>query len=140
MKQNPSNLKFKKYHKPPIAFLKLKEQHKFLPAFGFFGLKSLQPGKLNFNQIEAARRTIRRTVKKEGFLWVNLFTNVSVTRKPVASRMGKGKGAHSHWVCAVREGQILYELAGLPSDIIINALNKAGSKLPIKTVISRLIY
>jgi len=68
MKQSPSNLKFKKFHKPNASFLFLKEQRSFLPFFGFFALKSLEPGRLNFKQIEAARRTIRRTTKKSGYL------------------------------------------------------------------------
>jgi len=69
-----------------------------------------------------------------------LFTNSSVTSKPVASRMGKGKGSHSHWICPVKSGQILYEIGGLSSDICYKALLKAGSKLPIKTSIIKLIY
>lgn len=68
MKQSPSNLKYKKFHKPNSSFLFLKEQRSFLPYFGFWGLKSLQAGRLNFKQIESARRTIRRTTKKSGFL------------------------------------------------------------------------
>lgn len=140
MKQNPSNLKFKKYHKSGKAFLYLSHQRSFLPSFGFFGLKAMQMGKLTFNQIEAGRRAIRRTTKKDGFVWINLFTYASVTSKPVASRMGKGKGAHSHWVCPVRLGQVLYEVGGLTSDISLKALTKAATKLPIKTSVIKLIY
>ena len=140
MKQFPSNLKFKKYHKSGKAFLYLKHQRSFLPSFGFFALKALQTGKLTFNQIEAARRAIRRTTKKDGYVWINLFTYASVTSKPVASRMGKGKGAHSHWICPIRVGQVLYEIAGLPSNVSYKALNKAATKLPIKTSVIKLIY
>jgi len=68
MKQSPSNLVYKKWHKPKATFLKLQEQRTFYPYFGFWGLKSLQPGRLTFNHIEAARRTIRRTTKKSGYL------------------------------------------------------------------------
>lgn len=140
MKQQPSNLKFKKYHKSGKAFLHLKHQRSFLPSFGYFGLKSLQAGKLTFNQIESARRAIKRTTKKDGFVWINLFTYVSVTSKPLATRMGKGKGAHSHWVCPVRVGQILYEVGGLASDVSYKALHKAATKLPLKTSIIKLLY
>lgn len=140
MKQSPSNLKYKKFHKPGSSFLSLFEQRSFLPLFGLFALKALQPGRLTFKQIEAARRTIRRTGKKEGNLWINLFTNFSLSKKPVGSRMGSGKGAHSSWVCPVRRGQILYEISGLSRDTSIKALSSAGSKLPIKTSVVKLIY
>lgn len=140
MKVCPSNLRFKKFHKPNAAFLSLKEQRSFLPYFGFWGLKSLEAGRLNFRQIEAARRTIRRTTKKTGCLWINLFTNFSISKKPAGSRMGNGKGAHSVWVCPIRQGQILYELSGLSKDLVIKAFTSAGSKLPIKTSIVKLIY
>jgi len=96
MKQYPSRLKFKKYHKVNSSFLKLKEQKRFVPLSGLYGLKALDCGKLTFKQIEAGRRAIRRTTKKLGKLTINAFTNHSVSKKPVASRMGKGKGAHSY--------------------------------------------
>lgn len=140
MKQYPSRLKFKKMHKVSNTFLFLKHQRSFLPRFGLYALKSLQAGKLTFNQIESARRTIRRTIKKEGSIWINLFTYASVTSKPVASRMGKGKGVHSHWMCPVRAGQILYELGGGSFNNSYKALFKAATKLPLKTKIIKLIY
>ena len=96
MKQSPSRLKFKKYHKVNSSFLFLKEQKRFVPLNGLFGLKALNYGKLTFKQIEAGRRAIRRTTKKSGKLTINVFTGSSVSKKPVASRMGKGKGAHSY--------------------------------------------
>lgn len=140
MKQGPSNLKFKKYHKPKISFFNLKAQKNFLPKNGYYGLKSLQSGKVTYNQIESGRRTIKRSAQKYGFLWINLFTYASVTNKPVASRMGKGKGNHSHWVCPVRVGQIIYEVSGLPKEIAFKSLKNAGDKLCIKTRIINLIY
>jgi len=94
MKQYPSRLKFKKYHKSNSSFLKLREQKLFFPVNGLYGLKALDSCKLTFKQIEAGRRTIRRTTKKAGKLFINVFTNRSITKKPLASRMGKGKGAH----------------------------------------------
>lgn len=140
MKQQPSNLKFKKYHRPQYSFFFLKNQKFFFPKFGYFALKSLQAGKITFNEIESARRTIRRGIKKIGFIWINLFTSFSVTNKPVASRMGKGKGSHSHWICPVRQGQILFELSGLSADSSIKSLSKAGTKLSVRTRVIRLVY
>jgi len=95
MKQSPSNLKYKKFHKPASVFIRLSAQRSFLPFFGHFALKALQAGRLTFKQIEAARRSIRRSSNKDGNLWINLFTNFSISKKPVGSRMGSGKGAHS---------------------------------------------
>jgi len=140
MKQTPSNLKYKKYHKPNINVFNLVTQNSFLPMFGFWGLQSLDACRITFNQLEAARRSIRRTTKKSGRLWINLFTNFSITKKAVGSRMGNGKGAISHWVCPVRKGQILYELSGVRGDLAIRALLNAGSKLPVKTKVVKLIY
>lgn len=140
MKQQPSNLKFRKYHKPNSNFLKLYNHKFFFLKKGNFGLKSLAGGRLKFNEIEAARRTIRRNVGKETALWINLFTGSSITKKPVAVRMGKGKGAHAFWVCAVRKGQVLFEVAGLPAADAVSALNKAKTKLSVKTKVIRLVY
>jgi large subunit ribosomal protein L16 len=95
MKQFPSRLKFKKYHKPSKKLFELRDQKTFLPVFGQYGLKALDYGKLNFKQIESGRRTLRRTTKKQGKINIRVFTYASVTKKPVSSRMGKGKGGHS---------------------------------------------
>ena len=140
MKQYPSRLKFKKYHKVNPSFLVLKEQKRFFPLRGLFGLKALDSGKLTFKQLEAGRRAIRRTTKKKGSISINVFTNQSVTKKPVSSRMGKGKGSHSHWIGVVRKGQILYELSGVGSRVCLKALSYAGHKMPVRTKIVKLIY
>jgi len=95
MKQQPSRLKYKKNHKTGFSFFFLKSYKNFLPLYGRFALKSVAPGKLNFSQIEAGRRSIRRNIYKQGSLSIRLFTYKSVTRKPQAVRMGKGKGNHS---------------------------------------------
>jgi large subunit ribosomal protein L16 len=94
MKQNPSRLKYKKNHKPSSSNLYLSEQKNFNSTKGNLILKSLENGKLTYNQIEACRKTIRRILKKQGVVYLRVFTNVSITKKPVASRMGKGKGSH----------------------------------------------
>jgi large subunit ribosomal protein L16 len=94
MKQNPSRLKYKKNHKPSSFNLYLSEQKNFISTKGNLVLKSSENGKLTYNQIEACRKTIRRILKKQGKVYLRVFTNVSITKKPVASRMGKGKGSH----------------------------------------------
>ena len=110
MKQYPSKLKYKKNHKPSILNLKLKQQKIFSCNNGIIGLKAIENGYLTFNQIEACRKSIRRIMKKEGYLWMKSFTNISITKKSVASRMGSGKGAHNKWVSLIRKGQLLCEL------------------------------
>ena len=118
----------------------LKEQKRFVPLKGLYGLKALDCGKMTFKQIEAGRRAVRRTTKKEGIISINVFTNSSVTKKPVASRMGKGKGAHSLWIGTVRAGQIIYELSGVNHNLSVKALFNAGTKMPFKTKIVKLMY
>lgn len=95
MKQLPSKYKFKKCHKVNFSYIKLLEKKNFFLSLGSFGLQSLAAGKLNFKQIEACRRTIRRGLKKKGFVLIKMFTGTPVTKKPLASRMGKGKGSIS---------------------------------------------
>lgn len=94
MKQYPSRLKFRKYQKPALSNLFAKQQKNFHPIMGFLSLKSIENGRLKYKQIEACRKSIRRLIKKIGQLYVCVFTNVSITKKPVATRMGKGKGGH----------------------------------------------
>ena len=91
MKQNPSRLPFRKYHKPNGFYISAIEQKVFYPSNGVLALKTLESGKINFKQIEAARRSIRRNLKKFGNLWIRMFTGFSITKKPLASRMGKEK-------------------------------------------------
>ena len=94
MKQNPSKLKFKKNHKPSSSNLYLIQQKTFYPLKGFLALKSLENAKLTYKQIEACRKSVRRVLKKQGNVFLRVFTDISLTKKSVASRMGKGKGAH----------------------------------------------
>jgi large subunit ribosomal protein L16 len=95
MKQFPSRQKFKKYHKPSLNSYKSNTSKMFMPLIGQYALKALSAGKLNFKQLESGRRAIRRTTKKRGQIKIQVFTYASITKKPVASRMGKGKGNHS---------------------------------------------
>lgn len=138
MKQNPSKLKFKKNHRPSSSNLYLKQQKTFHPLKGFLALKTLENSKLTYNQIEACRKSIRRVLKKRGNVFLRVFTDISLTKKSVASRMGKGKGAHNIWVCLIKKGQIICEISSLSVDIInssLKALKAASSKLPVKTKI-----
>ncbi len=96
MKQYPSRLKYKKNHKVRSSFLILKEQKNFYAKMGNLALKTKEAGKLTYSQIEACRKCIRRNLKKQGKILLRTFTYVSVTKKAIASRMGKGKGNHSY--------------------------------------------
>jgi ribosomal protein L16 len=95
MKQNPSKLKYKKNHKPAVSNLYLKQQKTFFPLKGLLAIQSLENNKLTYNQIEACRKTIRRILRKQCNVILRVFTDISLTKKSVASRMGKGKGNHS---------------------------------------------
>jgi large subunit ribosomal protein L16 len=95
MKQNPSKLKYKKNHKPSSLNLYLAQQKTFYPLKGFIALKSIENGKLTYNQIEACRKSLRRELQKKGNIFLRVFTDISLTKKPVATRMGKGKGSHN---------------------------------------------
>ncbi len=101
-------------------------------AFGEYGLQALEPGWVTAQQIEAARRTITRHIKRGGKLWIRIFPDKPVTRKPAETRMGGGKGNPEYWVAVVRPGRILFELGGLPEEVAREALELAGYKLPIK--------
>lgn len=140
MKQYPNNLKFKKYHKANNFFFINIEKKLFFPLDGEYALQCLEPGKLKFKQIEACRRTIKRGLLKKDNLWIKLFTNIPVTKKSISSRMGKGKGNVSHWVVAVKRGQILFEISTLKFEKALFVLTKAKTKLPIKTKFIKIIY
>lgn len=140
MKQFPNNLKFKKYHKVNYFFNLTLEKKVFFPSNGNYCLQSLESGKLRFKQIEASRRTIKRGLNKTGKIWIKVFTNIPVTKKPLAVRMGKGKGSISHWIAAIKKGQILFEISGISNNKAKFLLNKSKTKLPIKTKITKIIY
>ena len=102
-------------------------------SFGSYGLKALEAGWITSRQIEAARITISRHVRKVGRMWIRIFPDKSITKKPAETRMGKGKGAPEFWVCRVKPGRILFEVDGVSEEIAREALYKASTKLPIKT-------
>ena len=102
-------------------------------AFGTYGLKAMEAGWITSRQIEAARITISRRVRKVGRMWIRIFPDKSITKKPAETRMGKGKGAPEYWVAVVKPGRILFEVDGVNETLAREALYKATAKLPIKT-------
>src|SRR5512146_3502439 len=107
--------------------------------FGAFGLKALEPGRITARQIEAARRTITRSIRRVGRVWIRIFPDVPVSSKPAEVRMGSGKGSPEFWVARVKPGRILFELDGVPGHLAKTAFERAAEKLPIKTkVVARL--
>lgn len=106
-------------------------------SFGSFALKSMEIGRITNRQLESARIAMTRYMKREGKVWIRIFPDKPVTKKPQEVRMGKGKGALDHWVAVVKPGRIMFELDGVPSDIAVEALRLAAQKLPVltKTVI-----
>ena len=103
-------------------------------SFGSYGLKSLELGRLTSRQIESARIAMTRHMKREGVVWIRIFPDKPVTKKPQEVRMGKGKGAHDHWVALVQPGRIMFELDGVSPAVAREALALAAQKLPVKTV------
>src|SRR5579864_7405608 len=101
--------------------------------FGAFGLKAVEPERITAREIEAARRAITRHMKRAGRVWIRVFPDVPVSKKPAEVRMGSGKGAPEFWVCRVKPGRVLFELDGVPVGVAREALDLAAAKLPIKT-------
>ena len=101
--------------------------------FGAFGLKATSRGQITSRQIEAARIAATRYMKREGQLWIKIFPDKPITKKPLEVRMGKGKGAVEYWAAVVKPGRILFEVGGVPIDIAKEALRLAAQKLPVKT-------
>ena len=102
-------------------------------AFGQFGLKALEPERVSARQIEAARRALTRFMKRAGRVWIRVFPDVPVSKKPIEVRMGKGKGSPELWVVRVKPGKILFEVDGISQEIAKEALTLAAAKLPVKT-------
>jgi large subunit ribosomal protein L16 len=107
--------------------------------FGAYGLKAVEPGRITARQIEAARRTITRSIRRIGRVWIRIFPDVPVSSKPAEVRMGSGKGNPEFWVCRVHPGRIMFEIDGVSEQIAREAFGLAAAKLPIRTkVVSRL--
>ncbi len=131
----PKRTKFRKAHKGRIHG---NAKGGTALNFGAYGLKAVDPGRVTARQIEAARRAITRHIKRAGRVWIRIFPDVPVSKKPTEVRMGKGKGSPEYWMCRVKPGRIMFELDGVPGDIAREAFERAAAKLPMQTrVVSR---
>ena len=102
-------------------------------TFGEYGLKALENGYIRGNHMEACRIVVARKMKGAGKLWINVFPNKPISKKPAETRMGKGKGDLDHWVAVVRRGKVIFEISGVPEDFAKNVLRLVSFKLPVKT-------
>ena len=126
----PKRTKFRKVQK---GRMKGNSGRGHMLSNGMFGIKSLDSNFLTSRQIEAARIAATRYMKREGQLWIKIFPDKPITKKPLEVRMGKGKGAVEYWAAVVKPGRILFEVAGVPMDVAKEALRLAAQKLPVKT-------
>ena len=128
----PKKTKYRKAHKGRIRG---KAKGGTTLNFGSYGLKAITAERVTSRQIEAARRAITRHMKRAGKVWIRIFPDVPVSKKPTEVRMGKGKGTPEYWAAKVKPGRIMFEIDGVPSDIAHTALNLGSSKLPLQTKI-----
>jgi large subunit ribosomal protein L16 len=126
----PKRTKFRKQFKGRISGLASSGAEL---AFGEYGLKAMEPDRLTARQIEAARRAMTRHMKRQGRVWIRIFPDVPISKKPLEVRMGSGKGAPEYWAARVKPGRIMFELGGVSVDVARESLELAAAKLPIKT-------
>jgi large subunit ribosomal protein L16 len=126
----PTRTKYRKAHKGRIHGA---AKGGFSLNFGAFGLKAVEPGRVTARQLEAARRAVTRHLKRVGRVWIRVFPDVPISRKPAEVRMGSGKGNPEYWVCRVHPGRVMFEIDGVPRALAIEAFDLASAKLPIKT-------
>ncbi len=126
----PKRTKYRKQHKGRIHGV---AKGGFDLNFGAFGLKALAPDRITARQIEAARRAITRHLKRQGKVWIRIFPDLPVSKKPLEVRMGSGKGSPEFWVARVKPGRIMFEVDGVPENLAREAFELAQAKLPIKT-------
>ncbi|PQJ09995.1 50S ribosomal protein L16 [Flavipsychrobacter stenotrophus] len=126
----PKKVKHRKAHKGRI---KGNAQRGAMIAFGSFGLKAMEPKWITNRQIEAARQAMTRHMKREGNVWIRIFPDKPITRKPAEVRMGKGKGSLEFWAAVVKPGLIMFEMDGIPEELAREAMLLAAQKLPIRT-------
>lgn len=126
----PKRTKFRKQHKGKNNGVANRGS---MVSFGEYGLKATTRGRLTARQIEAARRAITRHVKRGGKIWIRIFPDKPITKKPLEVRMGKGKGSVEYWVAQIKPGTMLYEIQGVPEDLAREAFKLAAAKLPVKT-------
>lgn len=128
----PKKTKYRKQMKQ-VRHLRGRESRGVELAFGEFGLRAMESGWVTNRQIEASRIAISRYVKRGGKVWIKIFPDKPLTKKPAETRMGSGKGSPEVWVAEVRAGRIMFEMTGVTSDIATEALKRAGAKLPLKS-------
>ena len=126
----PKRTKYRKAHKGRIHG---NAKAGYSLNFGAYGMKALTPGRVSARQIEAARRTITRHMKRVGKLWIRIFPDVPVSQKPAEVRQGKGKGSTEWWAVRIKPGRIMFELDGVPRDLAREAFVLAAAKLPVRT-------
>ena len=132
----PKRTKFRKAHKGRIHG---QAKGGFTLNFGSYGLKAVEPERITARQIEATRRAITRHMKRAGRVWIRVFPDLPVSKKPTEVRMGKGKGSPEFWACKVKPGRIMFEIDGVPESVAREALALGAAKLPIKTkIVARL--
>lgn len=127
---SPKRTKFRKQHKGRVKGLAKGGTE---INFGSYGLKAIAPGRVTARQIEAARRAITRHIRRAGRVWIRVFPDVPVSKKPAEVRMGKGKGSPEFWMCRVKPGRVMFELDGVEHDTARRAFELAAAKLPLKT-------
>jgi len=130
----PKKIRWRKHHKE-LQRIRGKATRGSSLNFGDIGLKAMEPGRITARQIEAARITMTRHIRRQGRVWIRMFPDLPVTSKPAEVRMGKGKGSPDYWVAAVRAGRILYEMNGVDETLAREAFERAAAKLPIRTKI-----
>ncbi|XBQ16215.1 MAG: 50S ribosomal protein L16 [Oceanicaulis sp.] len=128
----PKRTKFRKAHKGRIHG---NAKGGYTLNFGSYGLKAVQPERVTARQIEATRRAITRHMKRAGRVWIRVFPDLPVSKKPTEVRMGKGKGSPEYWVAKIKPGRIMFEIDGVPDEVAREALRLGAAKLPIKTKI-----
>jgi large subunit ribosomal protein L16 len=126
----PKKTKFRKAHKGRIHGVATSGA---TLSFGQFGLKAMAPERVTARQIEAARRALTRHMKRAGRVWIRVFPDVPVSKKPIEVRMGSGKGSPEFWVCRVKPGRIMFEIDGVPDAVARHALSLGAAKLSVKT-------
>src|SRR5947209_18599430 len=127
---SPKRVKFRKMFKGRMSGLATRGNE---VSFGHFGLQALEPGWISNRQIEAARIALTRHIKRGGKVWIRIFPDKPITKKPAETRMGKGKGAPEGWVAVVKPGRVLFEMSGVQPDLAKEAMRLAAHKLPIRT-------
>ncbi|MDO5028531.1 MAG: 50S ribosomal protein L16 [Bacillota bacterium] len=126
----PKRVKYRRVHR---GRMKGKSHRGNTLTYGDYGLQALEPSWITSNQIEAARRAMTRSIRRGGNIWVKVFPDKSVTRKPAETRMGSGKGSPEYWVAVVKPGRVLFEMTGVSEEVAREAMRLAAMKLPIKT-------